>query len=235
MKPFGRYDASALEEVRFQPGSRERVLMNLLGIKSKRQMDRVEAREQLRALEELVKIYGQTNRFKASDIRKIHKVWLGNVYAWARQYRMINLSKGKFPFAAARFIPKLMEDLEKGPLRKFTPCRYSSLAKIVEAISVVHTELVLIHPFRDGNGRVGRLLAILMALQAGLPPLDFSEIAGKRRGAYFAAVQEGLSRNYGMMEEIFRGVIDRTLRSHGWPRIQQGPLSFPPNFPKQKG
>jgi len=61
MKTFSRYDTSALEEVQFQPGSRERVLKNLLGIKSKRQMDRVEAREQLRALEDLVKIYGQTH------------------------------------------------------------------------------------------------------------------------------------------------------------------------------
>jgi cell filamentation protein len=215
MKSFSRYDTSALEEAQIQPNSRGRVLKNLLGIQSKREMDRVEAREQLRALEDLVKIYSQTHRFNASDIRKIHKLWLGGVYAWAGQYRLINLSKGKFPFAAARHIPKLMEDLEKGPLRKFTPCRYSSLDRIVEAISLVHTELVLIHPFRDGNGRVGRLLAILMALQAGLPPLDFSEIAGKKRREYFAAVQEGMTGNYGMMEKIFRGVIDRTLRLHG--------------------
>jgi cell filamentation protein len=93
--------------------------------------------------------------------------------------------------------------------------RYDTSAFIVEAISVVHTELVLIHPFRDGNGRVGRLLAILMALQAGLPPLDFSGITGKKKKAYFTAVQEGMTGNYGMMEEIFKGVIDRTLRLHG--------------------
>jgi cell filamentation protein len=83
MNPFSRYDTSALEEAQFQPGSQERVLKNLLGIQRKREMDRVEAREQLRALEDLVKIYSQTHRFTASDIRKIHKVWLGNIYAWA--------------------------------------------------------------------------------------------------------------------------------------------------------
>jgi len=97
----------------------------------------------------------------------------------------VNQSKQrKFPFAAARHVPKLMEDLEKGPLRKFTPCRYSSLGRIVEAISVVHTELVLIHPF--GWERKSRAaLAILMALQAGLPPLDFSEIAGKEESIFY--------------------------------------------------
>jgi hypothetical protein len=33
----------------------------LLGIKSKREMDQVEAQEQLRTLEELVRIYDQTH------------------------------------------------------------------------------------------------------------------------------------------------------------------------------
>jgi len=36
-----RYDTSGLVEAQFEPGSRGRVLSNLLGIKSKRKMDRV--------------------------------------------------------------------------------------------------------------------------------------------------------------------------------------------------
>lgn len=77
---------------------------------------------------------------------------------------------------------------------------------------VVHPELMLIHPFREGNGRVGRFLAILMALQAGLPPLDFHGIKGRTRLEYFAAVQAGLDRDYRPMEKIMSGVIRRTLR-----------------------
>jgi cell filamentation protein len=45
-----RYDASGLVEAQFEPGSRRRVLKNLLGIKRKREMDRLEGLEQLRAL-----------------------------------------------------------------------------------------------------------------------------------------------------------------------------------------
>jgi cell filamentation protein len=54
----------------------------------------------------------------------------------------------------------------------------------------------LIYLFRDGNGRVGRLSAILTALQAGFPPLDFSRIVGKKRKAYFTVVQEEMTGNY---------------------------------------
>ena len=210
MKPFGRYDTSALEEAQFEAGSRGRVLKNLLGIKSKREMDKVEAREQLRALDELVGIYGPSHRFTSADICKIHKIWLGSIYPWAGRYRRVNLSKGQFPFAAAGQIPGLMEDFEKNFLYEYTPCNFKEIGKIIRAIAVVHTELILIHSFRDGNGRGARLLSLLMALQAKFPPLDFTEIKGKKKEEYFAAVQAGMDRNYGPMEKIFREVIDRT-------------------------
>jgi cell filamentation protein len=43
VKKTGRYDTSGLTEAQSEPGSRGRVLKNLLGIKSKREMDRIEA------------------------------------------------------------------------------------------------------------------------------------------------------------------------------------------------
>jgi cell filamentation protein len=214
MKKGGHYDASGLIEAQFEPGSRGRVLRNLLGIRSKREMDQVEAQEQLHTLEELVRIYDQTHRFTAADVRRIHKMWLEPIYAWAGKYRQVNLSKGDFPFAAANQIPRLMMEFEKGPLREYTPCRFTGMSEIARAIAVVHAELLLIHPFREGNGRVARLLAVLMALQAGLPPLDFGNIKGRKRQEYFRAVQAGLDRDYKPMEKVFSAVIRRTRRVH---------------------
>ena len=54
-------------------------------------------------------------------------------------------------------------------------------------------------------------LATLMALQGGLPPLDFTSIAGRARNVYFAAVQAGMDRNYQPMEKLFAGIIGRSL------------------------
>ena len=59
-----------------------------------------------------------------------------------------------------------------------------------------------------------RLLAMLMALQAGLPPLDFSKFEGVRKEEYFAAVQTGLDKNYKPMEKVFNDVISLTLKSY---------------------
>ena len=60
-------------------------------------------------------------------------------------------------------------------------------------------------------GRAARMLATLMALQAGLPLLDFRVVAEERKKAYFAAVQAALDRNYRPMERVFAEVIERTL------------------------
>jgi cell filamentation protein len=108
-----------------------------------------------------------------------------------------------------------MNEFERGILRKYTPCHFESMEKIIKALASVHTELVLIHPFREGNGRVARMLTTLMALQAGLPPLDFSGIVGKRKNDYIQAIHAGIEHNYLPMERIFNAVIRRTLRIRG--------------------
>jgi cell filamentation protein len=212
MEKGRRYESTGFVEGQHEPGSRRRVIRNLLGIKTKREMERVESLEQVRATEELIDTYGRDHRFTANDIRRIHRIWLHPIYPWAGEYRKVNLTKGGFTFAAAAQISRLMSSFEKEILRKYTPCRGMSTEEIVRALAVVHAELVLIHPFREGNGRVARMLAMLMGLQAGLPALDFSGIKGRSRKEYFAAVQAGVARDYDPMMKIFTAVIRRTSR-----------------------
>lgn len=210
LKKSGRYETGGLVEAQFEPGSRGRVLRNLMGITRKAEMDRVEAALLKRAVDALIREYGPWHRFTAADICYMHKMWLGSVYAWAGAYRRVNMSKGEFPFAATAQIPVLMRGFERGPLRRHTPCTFNSADRVIQALAEVHAELVLIHPFRDGNGRVARILATLMALQAGLL-LDFRPIQGSRREAYFSAVQAGIARNYAPMKQVFSGIVRRSF------------------------
>jgi len=135
------------------------------------------------------------------------------IYAWAGEYRQVNLGKDGFMFAAAHLIPGLMKELERGPLRQFTPCRFSTVEEQAHALAVVHAELILIHPFREGNGRCARLVATLMGLQAGLPALNFGGIRGEEKKRYISAVHAALGRDYAPMTAIFRRVIVCTLRA----------------------
>lgn len=126
-------------------------------------------------------------------------------------YRQVNIIKGDFPFAAAARIPALMVEFEKTVLAKYTPCNFEDHADILRALAETHTELVPIHPFREGNGRTARIISSLMALQAGLPLLDFSVIVEEKKLAYFSAVQAGLERNYEPMEILFAEIIERSV------------------------
>ena len=211
MKEGKRYDITGLVEAQFEPDSYDQVLKNKLGIKSKKEMDRLETEKLEEAVDQLVRTYEKSHRFTEHDVCKFHKVWLGDIYDWAGSYRKVNVSKDNFPFAAVAQIPTLMDNYEKDVLSRYTPCNAETKDGTIKALAEVHTELVLIHPFREGNGRVARILSIMMALQAGLPLLDFSPITGKKREEYFAAVRAGLKRNYEPMEKIFNKIIEKTL------------------------
>lgn len=51
-----------------------------------------------------------------------------------------------------------------------------------------------------------------MALQAGLPPLDFSPLQDRGKRDYIAAIHAAFAGNYEPMETMFRRIIRRTLR-----------------------
>ena len=173
-------------------------------------MDAVEARALEQAMDVLVRTYGETHQFTAMDLCDCHRIWLGDIYAWAGRYRQVNISKDGFPFAAAAQVPVLMDQFERDVLRRCTPCVFVDRADVVRALAETHVELVLIHPFRDGNGRLVRALSTLMALQAGLPWLDFGLIAGNRKAAYIAAIQAGLDRHYLPMAGLFEELIEQS-------------------------
>lgn len=206
-----KYEARGVE-AEFEPGSRGRVLRNLLGITRVRDMNEAESQALLLAQEAALDRFGPDHRFTTADICELHRMWLGPIYAWAGQYRGVNLGKGGFQFAHAPLIPRLMSELERGALARCTPCRPADDDVIAAALAEVHAELVLIHPFREGNGRLARLLTLLMALQAGLPPLDFSPLTGRGRRAYVAGIHAALGGDYGPLAAMFRRVIARSRR-----------------------
>ncbi len=209
-----RYDAQGIE-AEFEPGSRGRVLRNLMGIRSVGAMSRAESAALLSAQDRLVDMFSLDHRFTANDICEMHRVWFGHIYSWAGEYRNVNIAKGDFHFAAMAQVPRLMTKFERQELARHTPCRFATHEEIAHALAVVHAELILIHPFREGNGRCARLLTLLMGLQAGLPPLDFGGLSGKGKRSYIAAIHAAVGSDYAPMTAVFSDVVRRSLRRHG--------------------
>lgn len=200
-----RYDTSGNLEAQFEYGSNDSVLKNKLSIHDASEMDDIE-------LDLLIQLYDQIpdwvekdQKLSTADIREWHRRWLGNVYTWAGQYRTVNMGKGEFQFAAATQIDRLMDVLDRDFLSHYTPCSSMTDEQLIEAIAKIHVELILIHPFREGNGRISRILANVMAMQAGKPELDFSEWDEKKE-RYFSAIQAGLD-DFEPMKALVRLVL----------------------------
>ena len=197
-------------ESEFQPGSRGRVLRNLLGITRVREMERVESQLLTVTQRTAGDFYGPNHRFTPSDIRRLHRLWLGSIYPWAGKYRTVNIGKGGFQFAHAPLIPRLMAVLGKEVLRRHTPCGSATGVTVARSLAEVHAELILVHPFRDGNGRLARLLSVLMASQAGFRSLALSALAAEGKRTYVHAIQTAMCRDYAPLERLFAYALERT-------------------------
>ncbi|MHB1865188.1 MAG: Fic family protein [Candidatus Saccharimonadales bacterium] len=72
--------------------------------------------------------------------------------------------------------------------------------EIIEKLSETHAIFEKIHPFSDGNGRVGRLLMLAQALQTGIvPPLVLKE----RRLAYYKYLEVAQTQDNSMPLQLF--------------------------------
>ena len=110
-------------------------------------------------------------------------------------------------------VPDLMSDLER-----FLHETESGLPAIVKA-GLAHVQFETIHPFLDGNGRLGRLLITLYLCAEGIlhePLLYVSLYLKENRATYYALLQE--VRTEGRWEvwlEFFlKGVRDVARQAH---------------------
>lgn len=205
---MSRYDLAGEGEDAFQPGSDGKVLRNKLGIVDPSQMDLVEARELHRAIDESLDKVDTSTQFSVESLCRMHDEWLGNIYEFAGKFRSVNVSKGGILFAPVANLDRTLIELDT-MIHSNTPCEGFDLDKLVRSIALVHAEFILAHPFREGNGRLGRWLADLMALQAGFATLDwgFERNTEGQRMAYFTAMAKAFANEFRPLEALVSSAL----------------------------
>ncbi|OGL29326.1 cell filamentation protein Fic [Candidatus Saccharibacteria bacterium RIFCSPHIGHO2_02_FULL_47_12] len=131
-----------------------------------------------------------------------HKILLTGVRGSGKQPGSIRKSQnwiGGATLKDARFIPpdyhhvpELLTDLEK-----FLNDDDSTLPLLIKA-GIAHYQFETIHPYLDGNGRIGRLLIILYLIDQKMldkPVLYLSQFFEKHRQAYYDALDIVRSKN----------------------------------------
>lgn len=85
-------------------------------------------------------------------------------------------------------------------IAEFTNSERAKSTDIACTLAISHAQFEKIHPFSDGNGRVGRLLILAQALHAGkVPPL----IAKERRLAYYKYLERAQIYDDHLALELF--------------------------------
>ncbi|MGN0552459.1 MAG: protein adenylyltransferase Fic [Oscillospiraceae bacterium] len=127
-------------------------LENKLGITESAQLAREEERISKKKAAELFE-NGILDTLKAGSfaaLKAIHKYLFEDIYDFAGEVRTVNIAKGNFRFAPVMYLDAALENVEKMP--------QSTFDEIVEK----YVEMNVAHPFREGNGRSGRIWLDLM-------------------------------------------------------------------------
>ncbi|MCT7945586.1 Fic/DOC family protein [Shewanella septentrionalis] len=203
---MSKYHIGTTED-EFEPGSGGHILRNKLAITDEEDMAEVETQLLLK-LYEYVFQSGviESEHLSVGMLFEWHRKWLGNVYYWAGERRTVNMGKGGFEFTAAAQILKCLTQFEKEYLSKFNGLNSFSRDEVVRYLAESHVEFILIHPFREGNGRLSRLILDVMAVKAGYLPLDYG-IWEQNRDFYFKSIQAGLGGDYQHMARLVNDVL----------------------------
>jgi cell filamentation protein len=193
----------------FEPGSDNKVLKNKLGITV--EQDMIDAEDDL--LFQLYEyVFNSEKTLEALNFQVIqswHRLWLGNIYDWAGEIRTVNMSKGGFQFAGAAHITKQIELFEQGYLSKFADLGNYSEEALIRFLTESHIEFILIHPFREGNGRISRLLLDVMVTQAGFEPLDYT-LMEQHKEYYFKSIQAGVGQDYQPLNRLMADIFNQS-------------------------
>lgn len=181
----------------------EEILPNLLNSNSLREIQEAEFEGFLYAELLLTTQLTDKTKFDVDYIKNIHFLALKDVYAFAGNFRTVNISKQGFMFPAARFLDQSMQEFQTEILNKLLN-EYVKLDSVlfIEDLARAHAELLYIHPFREGNGRTARVLLNLMLRKNGREPLDFSKINEELFQQYVIAVQSSAMKNYEPMKKV---------------------------------
>ena len=141
------------------------VLKNLRDIRDPEKLVRFEARSTARRILELEHV-PTTGSFDTSHLKAVHAYIFQDVFAWAGQFRTVNISKGGHSFAHADFIEASLHSvLRKLSLEDYL--RRLDRLQFVARAAFFLGEINAVHPFREGNGRTQREFLRQIAAGAG--------------------------------------------------------------------
>ena len=149
------------------------VLVNKFGLHTQKELNAVES---VLVTAKTIQ-WSENPRCAAFDFehyKAIHRHLFGELYDWAGQVRMVNLSKKGTQFCPVEEIPRVSAAIFKRLAQNNLLC---GLARndFIAALVDLYQRTNELHPFREGNGRTQRVFLSQLAENAGYD-LDFTAV-----------------------------------------------------------
>lgn len=189
------YHTNTIEGSTMTLSDTEEVLFEHKVLSNRTQVEQAEARNHQAALLWLLEQL-QSKQFIINEklVMGLHLRLMNGIIGDAGQYRKhsVRIMGANVPLANYQKIPVLMDELLKTTNQKVTD--------LVDRLAKTHATFEKIHPFSDGNGRVGRLLMLAQALQAGVvPPVILKE----KKQAYYKYLELAQTKEQFAPLELF--------------------------------
>ena len=139
-------------------------------------------------------------KFEFEHLKRIHKYIFEDIFLWAGEARVVNISKGN-QFCSYEKIERYAGYIfEK--LRNENYLKEISVENLPKSFAYYFSEINVLHPFREGNGRTQRIFFELLADKIGCE-IDFSNVSD---GEMIEASAKGFDCDYSKLIEMFERI-----------------------------
>lgn len=194
------YHTNGLEGSSLSEGDTAAILFENASIPSKPLAEQLEAKNHQTAALYLFDYLQKSKTITEDLILKMHAILLNSVHPDAGFYRRygVRIVGANVPTANYLKVPELMRELVVDINRK--------KSDIIAQAAAIHARFEQIHPFMDGNGRIGRLILQAMLLKHNLPP---AVIQKEKKLFYLKNLNKAqIDGDYSLLEDFLCDAID---------------------------
>ena len=149
-------------------------------------------------------------------IKKLHKVG----FAWifpkeSGSFRKVEVTVSDHVppkyYLVPQFIDSYCKDLAERLKHLPTLNQANFLEELIHFLAWAHHRFLWIHPFKDYNGRIGRLLINIILLNLDLPPIELKVETETGRRKYIKALKKADEEEYSDLEKLISEAIEETI------------------------
>lgn len=158
------YNSNKIEGSTLTEPDTASILFDNVSLPNKSLIEQLEAKNHQTALNYLFEYISENGKINEELILKLHSILMNGIRPDAGVYRnhAVRILGVSLPVANYLKIPSLMHGIIAEIDKK--------TKDIIALTASVHSNFEQIHPFSDGNGRIGRILMTAMLLKANLSP-----------------------------------------------------------------